>query len=183
MTRSRTIPKLVGQILVLLLLCGACTRPTIEEVEQTLAQGQREVDAHAEDPWTFALIHQSLSLQSEAVKPRHLYTIEGIGAPSTTENPTTWQYRYQLNDTTTGLAAVHSELVASLENSGAALVWSEPFRMTPGGGPVVSTGVAAELSVESLGDTLKISLSYVDFVDAPQSNFISHSVTIDSSTD
>ena len=143
------------------------------------ALGQREVDTHVGDPWVSALDHPLLSVEGEGVTPRHINSLDGgLFGPTDSERPTQYSYVYHQVSATGDLDTIFFELVATLESAGATIVETERFHATPGGGPVVSTGASAELTVESLGDTLMISLSYVDFVDDDATDFIRHGISI-----
>ena len=135
-----------------------------------------------EDPWVSASDHPGLIVESEGVAPRHIRRLDGgLFGPNYSEHPTRYSYVYRRAGPTADLDTILSELVTALESAGATIVEIEPFQMTPGGGPVVSAGVRAELSVDSLGDALTISLSSVDFVDDDATDSIRHTIWINDS--
>lgn len=181
-SQAKRVPILL--LLIIVLTSGACsTGPTSGEIAAASARGQREVDTHVGDPWVSALDHRSLSVEDEGVTPRRIDRLDGLLAPSYSEHPTQYLYIYHPASATADLETIHSELVANLENAGATIVEFEPFQSTPGGGPVVSTGATARLSVDSVGNALTISLSYVEFVEDDGTDFIRHTISINDSSD
>lgn len=165
-------------LLLGVLVAGACSSPqapTRADRDEVSTIGHAEVETHLGDPWVSALDHPELIIRRDWVTPRRFDRDDG---PSYFESPTQYDYLYHPLHSTSDLETIRTELVAALEGAGASVEEVEPFENTPEGGSDVSRGTTATLSVDSLGNSLTIFITYVEFEGDNDTNFIRHVVLV-----